>query len=776
MGNVREEGINMYITDNYTPKMNQIISVTEALKRVTVSVSPSVNTMANSIKSSMASASSSINSVNSSIKKMTSSIKSLNNSIEKMNGSMNNSGSSNKDFSEDLETLGRSAENARSKLVRLSQVANSKKGRDTHKNVKAKNNESKNNKSDKPEKIKTVQDIVKRVKTQTVDISKKIVTGKLPELKNKVFNSNLVMSVKGNNIVQNTLNILNKIKNSKWISSISVKDLAKNVLIGTLSKLKQFAGRMWTGAISIKDKASSILGGIKDKISDITNGFSIGGAVKKGVDLVGKGQNQKAVLTNVVQRTTGVKDKIEAKSEANNYYNDVIKDIALKSPFDPSEVISMSTKAMTISGGKIDKSKDITQAMVNVRALNMETSSDQDVSAAFVSASKGNMDALNTLVGENYKTLDDALEGIKEKQNGLANEMAGTIPGLLSSASTYIDMGLNSMIEPFDSILEGGLKKINSFLEKVPSGIGGFSQKVADVMNGKKIAENKQNPIETQVATALGHVPQSIGNTSQMLVQNIDFTALTNSLLPVVNLVNVLLDSINNKSPVAQGIISIFGTVVTTVFQLIGPVVEAVSPIIMRIFTFLGEYAPQINNFIETLGVIWKTVWETLGPLLETGWKIIEPILGAFFNILDKVCKIVKDICKWWQTMINKIKNGSITGTVLNLVEKSKKNYKDNPYAGTKAGDSGKAYSSKKGNNAFGLNYVPYNDYQTRLHEGEMVLTKQEANQYRSRKNGGNINIAKLADTIVIREEADIEKITSKLVASIQVAQLGGVL
>ncbi len=49
-----------------------------------------------------------------------------------------------------------------------------------------------------------------------------------------------------------------------------------------------------------------------------------------------------------------------------------------------------------------------------------------------------------------------------------------------------------------------------------------------------------------------------------------------------------------------------------------------------------------------------------------------------------------------------------------------------------------------------------------------MVLTKQEANQYRSGKNGGNISIAKLADTIVIREEADIEKVTSKLVSSIK--------
>lgn len=46
---------------------------------------------------------------------------------------------------------------------------------------------------------------------------------------------------------------------------------------------------MWIGVILIKDKVSSILGGIKDKIFDIINGFLIGGVVKKGVDLVGKG-------------------------------------------------------------------------------------------------------------------------------------------------------------------------------------------------------------------------------------------------------------------------------------------------------------------------------------------------------------------------------------------------------------------------------------------------------------------------------------------------------
>ncbi|MCI9975501.1 hypothetical protein JY742_05160 [Clostridioides difficile] len=765
MGNVREEGINMYLTDNYTPKMKQIIAFTETFKRVTVSVSPSINVMANSIKSSMTSANNSISAVSSSARKMTDSIKSVNTCIEKMNGNMNASSSSSKNFSEDLESIGRIAEKTSSKIARMSQSANKKKGRDIHRNALSRNSGTEDKKS---EKLETVQQVVRKVKMDTKNASKDIAKDNLDRLKNKVFNSSLVMDVKGSTLVQNSLNMLNKIKNSKWISAISVKDLAKNVLIGALSKLKQFAGRVWSGAISIKDKASSILSGIKDKISDITNGFTIGEGIKKGVDLVGKAQNQKAVLTNVVQRTTGIKDKAKAKSDSNDYYNDVVEKIALNTPFDPSEVISMSTKAMMIGKGNSEESKKITQAMVDVRALNMETSSDQDVSAAFVSASKGNMDALNALVGENYQTFDEALNGIKKKQCGLAKEMSNTIPGLLSSASTYIDMGLNNMIEPFDSILEGGLNKVNSFLEKVPQSLGGFSQKVADVMNGKRIVENKQNPLETQTATALGHVPGAIGNVGQMLTQNIDFTALTNSLLPIVNLVNGLLDSINNKSPVAQGIISIFGTVVTTAFQLIGPVVEAVSPIITRIFTFLGDYAPQINNFIETLGVIWQTVWETLGPLLETAWKFMEPLLGSFLNFLDNICNKVKGVCDWWKKLVEAIKNNPIAEKISTILDEGRERYKKNPTQGTKAGDAAGV--------AFGLNYVPYNEYSARLHEGEMVLTKQEANQYRSGQNGGKISIAKLADTIVIREEADIEKVTSKLVASIQMAQLGGVL
>ncbi len=72
--------------------------------------------------------------------------------------------------------------------------------------------------------------------------------------------------------------------------------------------------------------------------------------------------------------------------------------------------------------------------------------------------------------------------------------------------------------------------------------------------------------------------------------------------------------------------------------------------------------------------------------------------------------------------------------------------------------------------NAYGLSYVPYDNYPARLHEGERVLTAAEARAY---KNGGaSITIPKLADTIVVREDADIGRIASELARKLQEAQI----
>lgn len=73
------------------------------------------------------------------------------------------------------------------------------------------------------------------------------------------------------------------------------------------------------------------------------------------------------------------------------------------------------------------------------------------------------------------------------------------------------------------------------------------------------------------------------------------------------------------------------------------------------------------------------------------------------------------------------------------------------------------------GSHATGLQRVPYDGYIAQLHEGERVLSKAEA----AHKGSGDITVAKLADQIIVREDADIDKIAQSLVLKLQTARAG---
>ena len=68
-------------------------------------------------------------------------------------------------------------------------------------------------------------------------------------------------------------------------------------------------------------------------------------------------------------------------------------------------------------------------------------------------------------------------------------------------------------------------------------------------------------------------------------------------------------------------------------------------------------------------------------------------------------------------------------------------------------------------NHAYGINYVPYDGYQAILHEGERVIT---ASENRSKKSTPQISIS--GNTFVIREEADIDKVSSDVIRKILIA------
>lgn len=72
--------------------------------------------------------------------------------------------------------------------------------------------------------------------------------------------------------------------------------------------------------------------------------------------------------------------------------------------------------------------------------------------------------------------------------------------------------------------------------------------------------------------------------------------------------------------------------------------------------------------------------------------------------------------------------------------------------------------------NAYGLSYVPYDDYPARLHEGERVLTAAEARAYKG--GGSGVNITITGNDFVIREDADVDRIASELARKLREMQM----
>lgn len=88
----------------------------------------------------------------------------------------------------------------------------------------------------------------------------------------------------------------------------------------------------------------------------------------------------------------------------------------------------------------------------------------------------------------------------------------------------------------------------------------------------------------------------------------------------------------------------------------------------------------------------------------------------------------------------------------------------------TKSDNTELTVDGNKNGRKAGIRRVPYDNYYTFLHEGETVLTKRESEDlvHNGSSGGTSIAIAKLADSITVREESDIDKITTMLVKKLQ--------
>lgn len=193
------------------------------------------------------------------------------------------------------------------------------------------------------------------------------------------------------------------------------------------------------------------------------------------------------------------------------------------------------------------------------------------------------------------------------------------------------------------------------------------------------------------------------------------------------------------------------------------------------------EQVQQMNTDYTTM----KTKADELATSLATSATgIDETVAGVKTAVESLVTGTAVDLTENGKDAIQTLIDGmnsqiGALGLKISTVNKMMERL-NRGYAGLGSGKIGGVLTLR--GHAQGLGRVPYNDYPALLHEGEMVLTRAEAAAYRAEQfmrsgarammdmRGGTQNSYETRNsqtvnfgTIVVREEADVEKIAKKI-------------
>ena len=370
----------------------------------------------------------------------------------------------------------------------------------------------------------------------------------------------------------------------------------------------------------------------------------------------------------------------------------------------------------------------------------------------------------------------DALNGMSDEQfDALIKIVAGFAalgPALVIIGK--ITTGIGTMVSAVGKIGKAmkGVSSIGGFLAKLV-GPGGWVALIiaAVVLIGIMVWKNwdKIKPIFEQVKTAIQPIIETIKEVAMsiftslqpafekignIISQNIgpiteQFKALLNSFMPVFQII---------AQSVAD-LITVLGPVVSYLLQQLGPAISAIINLILLVVqNVLEKLLPLVQPIMQVLTGLIEFITGVFTGDWQAAWQGVVDIFSGIFNGIKSICKsVINGIIKSINGVLKGINGISIPDWVpgvggaslsIPLIPQLAK--------GTNNWAGGVAQISERGGEIVdlpsGSRVYPHDEtvkmaYQDGASTGKTV----------------NVSIPKIADTIVVREDADIDKIVNKL-------------
>ena len=492
----------------------------------------------------------------------------------------------------------------------------------------------------------------------------------------------------------------------------------------TDSNLKKLGKRVVKPVIMLKDKASNGIKKVKDALSNIksTMNISIGiiGAEMAMKALQGVGALAGQVLGGgamleqqqiSIEHFIGVNNKGASKDKIKGMADSYLKTLranANATPFGTDEVISAGTRALNVASGNTAEAEKLLKVAEDMASLNPE------------------------------KSLSDAIEAIADMKNGETERMK-----------------------------EFGFKISQDDINKAGGAMNVIEDQLAPYFEGgsAKLA-----------GSASGMVSTIKGNLSSFL---------SDTGLKIIEKASPMLEKLVNLTSQASPTLSKIGDAIANGFGKAMPVVEwAVSnfPKIAEAFAPVGEKIKTVVGVVQSHMGLFKQIFDTAIPavsaVISTAWTVISPIIDFAITVFDNLLSCVEVAFPTIQSIIESVWN--VLSGIFNGIASGISKINDAVASLDVGGKLGGAISwiGGKLGFAYGKDRVPYNNYPAILHEGEKVLTRNQADQYEraqraepvtvkesGSKSVGGVTIEKLADTVIIEKDADVDKVMAQMMA-----------
>ena len=330
---------------------------------------------------------------------------------------------------------------------------------------------------------------------------------------------------------------------------------------------------------------------------------------------------------------------------------------------------------------------------------------------------------------ENFATKTDAMTKASGAAEGAFQQQNKSVAAMANKIKNYGAVMLTSVGEKALPVITDALSNVMDAMPAFESSMGQVFDAVGPIM------------------TTLGEIFS--GSVSGM---GLSFESVTPVIVNAINAIGSVITAI---APVASAIIQGLGSYIAEIFPGIASIISVVGEKIGAVFTMLGSHSQLFQGIIETMGPIVSGVLSTMGTVIGGAFDLIIAAVDLCLSAFEKAFPAIEAVVKAAWSVIEPIING--IGKGVSAVAGAVKNV---------AGFIGGGKSSV-GANATGTSYWSGGYTTVGEHGPELVSlpagSKVHSNSDTQKMLGGksvNINIG----SMVIREEADIDKVTTELV------------